>query len=198
MANKRFGQCSGKFQVSHDRNPKFRRLSSNEILVFQYPMRGRVSFVAGNVDHYTNLSVLEVIHYVRFLLLTHFVEYPTFDPVLREFFRGMLCCEYPVACSRQHSSIRKYSLSSFTHRDENGVVLLWNVEVAGDQGVDECLLERFTETSHLSRRNHFDPCHRVRLVQPCEGELRSFHSDSSMNSLTLLYGPASYGLRGQI
>src|SRR5436853_837150 len=110
----------------------------------------------------------------------------------------MLCCEYPVACSGQHSSVWNYSFSRFTHRDENGVVLLRNVKVAGDQCVNECLLERFTETSHLSSGNHFDPCHRVRLVQPCKRELRCFHSNSSVNSLALLYGPVSYGLRGQI
>src|SRR5207245_10672189 len=110
----------------------------------------------------------------------------------------MLCREYPVACSRQQSRVRNYSLSRFTHRDEHGVVLLWNVEVARNQGVDECLLKGFTETSHFSGRNHLDPCHRVRLVQPCEGELRSFNSNSSVNSLALLYRPVSYGLRSQI
>src|SRR5437016_2995541 len=95
----------------------------------------------------------------------------------------MLCCKYPVACSRQHSSVRKYSLSGFTHRDENGVVFLWNVEVAGDQGVNECLLESFAETSDFSGGDHFDPGHRVRLVQSCEGELRCFHSDSSVTNV---------------
>src|SRR5438552_7917410 len=103
----------------------------------------------------------------------------------------MLCCEYPLACSREHSSVWNYSFSRFTHRDEDGVVSLWNVEVARDQGVNECLLESFAETSDFSGGDHFDPCHRVRLVQSCEGELRCFHSDSSVNSFALLYGPVS-------
>src|SRR2546422_7257844 len=110
----------------------------------------------------------------------------------------MLCCEYSVACSRQHSSVGKYSLSCLAHCDENGVVFLWNVEVAGDQRVDERLLERVTETSHFTGRNHLDTGHRVRLVQPCKRELGSFHSDSSVNSLTRLYGPVGYRLSSQI
>src|SRR2546427_10280927 len=124
-------------------------------------MRCGVPFVAWNVDYESNLSVLEVIHYVRFLLLAYFVKYPAFDSVLRELFRRMLCCEYPVACSSQHPSIREYSFSRFTHRDENGVVLLWSVEVARNQGVNECLLKGFTKTSYFSGGNHFDPSHRV-------------------------------------
>src|SRR5438093_13272895 len=94
--------------------------------------------------------------------------------------------------------MRESSFSRFTHRDENGVVLLWNVEVARNQGVDEGFLESFTETSHFSGRHHFDPCHRVCLVQSCEGELMRFHSDSSVNFLALLSAPVSSRLRGQI
>src|SRR6266700_1911066 len=135
MADKGPRQCSCKFEVCHDRNPKLSRFSSNEIFVFQYPMRCGVSFVAWNVDYQSDLPVLEVVHYVRFLLLAHLVQYPTLDSVLRKLLCRMLCCEYPVACSRQHSSIRENSLSRFTHRDEDRVVILWNVEVAGDQSV---------------------------------------------------------------
>ena len=50
MAYKRSGECSGEFEVGHDRNPEFGRLSSDEILVLQYPVRCGVSFVAWDVD----------------------------------------------------------------------------------------------------------------------------------------------------
>src|SRR6267143_6853273 len=115
MADKGPRQCSCKFEICHDRNPKLSRLSSYEIFVFEYPMRCGVSFVAWNVDHQPNLSVLEVIHNVRFLLLTHLVQYPALDSVLRKLFRCMLRCEYSVACSRQHSSIWNNSLSGLAH-----------------------------------------------------------------------------------
>ena len=110
----------------------------------------------------------------------------------------MLCCEYSVARSRQHSGIGENSPSRFTHRDEDGVVILWNVEVACDQGVDERVLEGLTETGHFSGRNHLDPGDRVGLIQPCEGELWSFHSDSLRNSFARLYGPVGYCLSSQI
>src|SRR6266568_8686984 len=115
MADKGPRQCSCKFEICHDRNPRLSRFPPNQILVLQYPMRCWISFVAWNVDDQPDLSVLEVVHYVRFLLLAHLVEYSAFDSVLRELFRCMLCREYSVACSRQHSSIGENSLSGLAH-----------------------------------------------------------------------------------
>src|SRR6266571_8945457 len=198
MADKGPRQCSCKFEICHDRNPKLSRFPPNQILVLQYPMRCWISFVAWNVDYQSNLSVLEVVHYVRFLLLAHLVQYPALDSVLRKLFRRMLCCEYSVACSRQHSSIGENSFSRFTHRDEDGIVFLWNIEVACGQGVDERVLEGLAETGHFSGRDHFDPGDRVGLIQSCKGELWSFHSDSLRNSFAGLYGPVGYCLSGQI
>src|SRR5207302_8280440 len=145
VAYQSFDKRPGKLQVRHYRDSKFRSLSSYDILITQDQSRLSLFLVARYVDDKLDLFAGQVVENVRLPTLSNLVKRSRFYSFARELFGCMSGRVNSVPVLREQPGVWDYSLTSFTHADEDCIALPGNVEVAGDKRVDESILEGVSE-----------------------------------------------------